>query len=171
MQIISNTAVLYSIPSAFYPDLDEATLDYIANMGPEDYLAANDGEVAESSATETKPDGPGHIDWREFDRFINLLDPKTDKFTYQVFDDDKRRKDDSLAEWRHGTLEAHMTWLEQKAEAGCGVFVMVNHGNGKGRNNAFVRSGRMTMTALLAIIHYSRISRWNRRRGNSNGTG
>ena len=64
---------------------------------------------------------------------LKLLDPDSTEFTFQVFDDDKSRYDTSLAEHRHGALDEHKAWLERKAEMGCGIFVMINEGNGQGR--------------------------------------
>ena len=73
------------------------------------------------------------IDFEAARGHLNLLDPDATKFTFQVFDDDKSRNDKSLAEHRHGTLDEHKAWLERKMERGCGIFVMVNEGDGQGR--------------------------------------
>ena len=64
--------------------------------------------------------------------FLNALDPKG-RFTFQTFDDDKERKDRSLAKIFHGTLSGHAEDLAALQQRGAGVFVMVNEGDGKGR--------------------------------------
>jgi len=81
--------------------------------------------------------------------FLTLLDEAEENFTFQTFDDDKKRikqrqeynksigkKDsDPLAKWLHGTLEQHWDELCSLNKKRAGVFVMFNAGNGKGRNN------------------------------------
>lgn len=64
--------------------------------------------------------------------FLNALDPKG-CFTFQIFDDDKERKDRSLAKIFHGSLSEHAEKLAVLQQRGAGAFVMVNEGDGKGR--------------------------------------
>lgn len=64
--------------------------------------------------------------------FLNALDPGG-RFTFQTFDDDKERKDRSLAKIFHGSLSEHAEELATLQQRGAGVFVMVNEGDGKGR--------------------------------------
>lgn len=61
--------------------------------------------------------------------FLNALDPGG-TFTFQTFDDDKKRKDRSLAQVFHGPLSMHAKALETLQQRGTGVFVMVNEGDG-----------------------------------------
>jgi len=81
--------------------------------------------------------------------FLTLLDETEEQFTFQTFDDDKKRikqrqehnksigaKDsDPLAKWLHGTLDQHWETLCDLNKKRAGIFVMFNAGNGKGRNN------------------------------------
>lgn len=69
----------------------------------------------------------------EAKRFLHALDPKAKSFTFQVFDDDKSRKDKHLAHIFHGGLDKHAASLEIYNGKGAGVFVTVNETNGKGR--------------------------------------
>jgi len=66
-------------------------------------------------------------------RFLDLLDPKATSWTFQTFDDNPTRKDQSLARVFHGTLEEHAKTLTMLQARGAGVFVTVNETDGKGR--------------------------------------
>lgn len=68
------------------------------------------------------------------DAFLNALDTEG-SFTFQTFDDNKERKDRSLAKIFHGPLVEHAESLASLQQRGAGVFVMVNEGDGKGRAN------------------------------------
>lgn len=61
--------------------------------------------------------------------FLNVLDP-SGIFTFQTFDDDKKRKNQSLARVFHGTLAQHQQVLAALQQQGAGIFVMVNRGDG-----------------------------------------
>jgi len=60
------------------------------------------------------------------ERFLKALDPNTDEFTFQIFDDLKSRKNPSLAKTLYGTLTEHANALTTANVRGCGVFVTVN---------------------------------------------
>ncbi|MBV5322761.1 MAG: hypothetical protein JZU60_02865 [Ilumatobacteraceae bacterium] len=62
-------------------------------------------------------------------RFLQLLDPEG-IFTFQVFDDDKVRKNMNLARVLHGSLSQHWDDLASFNLRGAGIFVMVNKGDG-----------------------------------------
>lgn len=64
---------------------------------------------------------------------LKLLDSNATEFTFQVFGDNKTEKDKAHPEYKHGTLDELRAWLERKMERGCGIFVMVNEGDGQGR--------------------------------------
>ncbi|MCP4996419.1 MAG: AAA family ATPase [Gammaproteobacteria bacterium] len=64
---------------------------------------------------------------------LNLLDWSADQFTFQTFDDNKKRKDRSLARVLNGTLEEHWSELCWYSERGAGVFITVNKTDLKGR--------------------------------------
>jgi hypothetical protein len=51
------------------------------------------------------------IDRDEALRFLRLLDPTTEQFTFQTFDDNHDRKDPKLAKVLHGTLDQHFNRL------------------------------------------------------------
>ena len=65
--------------------------------------------------------------------FLRILDPNTDQFTFQTFDDNSDRNDPKLARILHGSLEKHWDTLVKLNYAGAGIFVTVNETNLKGR--------------------------------------
>jgi hypothetical protein len=70
----------------------------------------------------------------EAERHLTALDPTTDRFTFQTFDDNQDRKDGSLAQVKHGTLASLWKWLVQMNNRGAGIFVCVNITDFKGRS-------------------------------------
>lgn len=62
-------------------------------------------------------------------RFLGLLDAKG-IFTFQTFDDHRKRKSGALVRVRHGTLDEHAPELVRLNAQGAGVFVMINCGDG-----------------------------------------
>ena len=72
-------------------------------------------------------------------------------FTFQILPEKKGTK--VIAAHRHGCLDEHADWLTAQNQAGAGVFVMVNEGDGKGRKQGqrhprsrrFRRPGRRTV--------------------------
>lgn len=66
-------------------------------------------------------------------RFLKLLDPQADQFTFQTFDDEKLSKDKSLTRIFHGTLDQHATTLSELNARGAGVFVTINETDLQGR--------------------------------------
>ncbi len=82
-------------------------------------------------------------DARSARAFIEALTGSADsEVTFQTFDDNNDRKLSSLARVLHGTLSAHWPELVRLNEAGAGVFVMVNAGDGKGRTEKNVQALR-----------------------------
>ena len=87
--------------------------------------------------------------WAE--EFLKALDPSTNRFTFQTFDDNKERKrqraetnklrkkegkkplPDPFAKIRHGTLAEHWNELVTLNAQGAGVYVTVNETDFKGR--------------------------------------
>ena len=65
--------------------------------------------------------------------FLKLLDPTTDIFTFQTFDDDENRKDKSLAHTIHGSFDALRDDLIEMNIDGCGIFVTINETDLKSR--------------------------------------
>ncbi|MGE0082448.1 MAG: AAA family ATPase [Thiohalomonadaceae bacterium] len=75
-------------------------------------------------------------DLLQADRFLQLLDEEAETFTFQTFDDDKKRKDKRLARVIHGSLDDCAAELMELNQAGAGIFVTVNATDGTGRKNA-----------------------------------
>lgn len=84
----------------------------------------------------TKPDR------NEAERFLKALDPSTDRFTFQTFDDNEERKErrketgekDPFAKIKHGSLAQHWYTLVKLNEQGAGIFITVNATDFKGRS-------------------------------------
>lgn len=65
----------------------------------------------------------------EANRFLGLLDRKTDQHTFQTFDDA------GGARVLHGSLDQHKDELTRLNRSGHGIFVTVNETNGRGRSS------------------------------------
>ncbi len=72
-------------------------------------------------------------DLDEARRFLKLLDPSTEEFTFSTFDDSEAKRPALIEGCLHGTLEQHVRKLIRNNKEGAGVFVMVNAGDGKRR--------------------------------------
>ena len=85
---------------------------------------------------EAKPAGGGAVepDRDDAERYLTALDPTTDRFTFQTFDDNRKRKDKSLARVLHGTLAALWNTLVKLNARGAGIYVCVNVTDFKGRS-------------------------------------
>jgi hypothetical protein len=81
-------------------------------------------------------------------RFLHILDPKADRFTFQLFDDYVDRKDKSLARVLHGTLDEHYATLVEYSRRGAGVFVTINETNLRGRTTADITHVRANFADL-----------------------
>lgn len=71
------------------------------------------------------------IDLDAAHRFLEILDPTTDRFTFQTFMDDKSSKDAMIL---HGTLGECADKLSRLSRAGHGVFVTINETDFMGRD-------------------------------------
>jgi len=69
----------------------------------------------------------------ETEKFLKLLEPKGDQFTFQTFDDNNERKSKSLVHVLHGTLDQHYEQLCRLNKAGAGIYITVNETDLKGR--------------------------------------
>jgi hypothetical protein len=80
-------------------------------------------------------------------RFLKLLDPTAEGFTFQTFDDskDKRR---SLARVFNGTLDEHWNKLCGLNAQGAGIFITVNATDGKGRTSENIKRVRALFVDL-----------------------
>ena len=81
---------------------------------------------------------------RETDEFLIALDPTTDRFTFQTFDDLKERRDPCLARIVDGALSRHASEFTRLNASGAGVFVSINCTDLKGR-------GARHITRLRAV--------------------
>lgn len=79
------------------------------------------------------------IDLAQAAEFLALLDESAGAWTFQTFDDDKRRKDKRLAQIINAPLEDAAEELSALSRRGAGVFVTVNETDGKGRKVANIR--------------------------------
>jgi hypothetical protein len=58
--------------------------------------------------------------------FLQCLDPTTNRFCFQTFDDNKDRKAQRLGRTLHGPLDQHWQTLVRLNDLGAGVFVAIN---------------------------------------------
>lgn len=75
---------------------------------------------------------PVDPDFAMAERFLKLLDPTTDAFTFLVFDDGKAKRRELVREL-HGTLREHFDELVRRNRAGAGIFFAVSVTDLKGR--------------------------------------
>lgn len=80
-----------------------------------------------------KPDTILAPDLAQAKAFLNKLDPRATSWTFQTFDDNPDRRDQSLARVYHGTMDEHAVSLANMQSKGAGVYVTVNETDGKGR--------------------------------------
>jgi AAA domain/Primase C terminal 1 (PriCT-1)/RepB DNA-primase from phage plasmid len=95
-------------------------------------------------------------------RFLNVLDDRTARFTFMVFDDNQSRKDKRLANIRHGTLDALYSELVDYSRRGAGVFVTINETNFRGRRKECIVKVRCYFADLdgAPIKNISRLGLW-----------
>lgn len=82
------------------------------------------------------------INLEEAKKFLSILDPDADSFTFQTFDDRKKNKRFNLARIIHGKLEDVAEELKSLNLEGAGVFVTVNETNGLGREETNIEAIR-----------------------------
>jgi hypothetical protein len=80
-------------------------------------------------------------------RFLSLLDPDAETFTFQTFDDSKLGRG-HLAKILHGTLDELAPQLTALQKGGAGVFVTVNETDGQGRKAENIRRVRSAFVDL-----------------------
>ena len=96
-----------------------------------------------TNAGSTQP-GPTALDLAEAKRFVHRLDPGTDKFVFQTFDDDKKRRAsqgniDPRAKTISGTLANKAKELVRRNGDGAGVYVTIAETGGNRRTGARIR--------------------------------
>ena len=77
-------------------------------------------------------------------QYLRVLDPTTDCFTFQTFDDVKERRDRRFARIFHGSLADQVSKLTSLNELGAGVFVCINATDLRGRGTNHVTRLRGT---------------------------
>jgi hypothetical protein len=93
------------------------------------------GENSEGSehSQDSRCNGQRQVQNRaEAERFLALIDPDTESFTFQLIDEQKRG-DTARARVLHGSLDQHWEKLVSLNAEGVGVFVVVNETNLQGR--------------------------------------
>lgn len=87
--------------------------------------------------------------WQQAREFVDRIAGRADPaMTFQVFDDKTERR--YLAAWKHGKLTDPEVrrWLQEKQNSGCGVYVVVNECDGKGRRRKNVVAARAVFIDL-----------------------
>ena len=133
--------------SPFAPEPDHPLLRFALRMTHETWCYEKDRPEDDNVIS-----FPLQPDKAEAERFLAVLDPNANAFTFQTFDDDKERlraraeenvqrklagkkplpKDD-FARIRNGTLDQHWNALCKLNAQRAGVFVTINATDGKGR--------------------------------------
>ncbi len=72
-------------------------------------------------------------DRTQAEAFLTALDEEAEQFCFQIIDDLKSRKDESLSRILNGTLDQHLDTLVDFNRRGAGIFVTVNRTDGNGR--------------------------------------
>jgi len=72
------------------------------------------------------------IDLAEAQRYLKILDPETDEFTFQTFDDSDEKRT-QLTRIFHGTFKQYASVLSRLNERGAGIFVTINKTDLRGR--------------------------------------
>lgn len=84
------------------------------------------------------------VDLEAARRYLRTLDPGTREFTFQTFDDLKTRKETTLAQTLHGTIDDLAPTLARLNRRGAGVYVTVNRTvNGSRRKEDIIEARAM----------------------------
>jgi len=73
-----------------------------------------------------------HPDQDEARRFLSLAFGDRGELCFQIFGENGAS---IPPQWKYGSFEALSPWLVEQNQAGAGIFVMINPGDGKGRKN------------------------------------
>jgi AAA domain/Primase C terminal 1 (PriCT-1)/RepB DNA-primase from phage plasmid len=95
-------------------------------------------------------------------RFLNVLDDRTARFTFMVFDDNQSTKDKHLVRILHGTLDELYAELVGYSRRGAGVFVTICETNFRGRTQECIVKVRCYFADLdgAPIENISRLGSW-----------
>jgi hypothetical protein len=80
--------------------------------------------------------------------FLAALDPSTNLFTFQTFDDDADRKSENAAYVFHGSLDQNWDDLAELNRLGAGVFVTINQTDLRGRARENIKRVRALFVDL-----------------------
>lgn len=83
-------------------------------------------------------------------RFLMMLDPEAESFTFQTFDDNQGRKAKRPVRTLHGAFDELMPKLTRLNQQGSGVFVVVQATDGQGRKAENITRIRAVMADLDA---------------------
>jgi putative DNA primase/helicase len=128
-------------------DYSNNALNATAFAGAEDGVSVTDlrarleGTGLELHAEKRDSKHAPPLDREAARRFLTIVDPTTDRFTFQTFDDvevigpdgKKKRRQPELAKTLHGALDEHWDELCRLNRLGAGIFVTVNATKLKGR--------------------------------------
>ena len=104
-------------------------------------LATGDPEAQHAAAVPPFTDATATPEPGVAEDFLTLLDDSAENFTFQTFDDAPAKRP-GLARVLHGTIEKLGPVLTSLNDAGAGIFVMVNVGDGRGRKTENVTGVR-----------------------------
>jgi len=120
--------------------------------------------VSTTAKAETQRDAAGED--TDAERFLQALDPDAFSFTFQTFDDNKKRREQSKkrnrpdphAHVRHGALSKHADELQWLNADRVGIYVTVNETDGRGRKEENVTRVRAVFIDLdtpgpLPVFH------------------
>jgi hypothetical protein len=98
---------------------------------------------------------------QETTQYLLALDPTTDCFTFQTFDDVKERRDRRLARIFHGSVADRASELTSMNERGAGVFVCINATDlrGRGTNHVIRLRGTWQMTIMAGKVRFLSLHR------------
>lgn len=91
------------------------------------------------------------INRREAEEFLRFLDSEAKEFTFQTFDDNRKRADPKLNRVLHGSLDERFDQLCDLNNRGASVCVMINAGDGDGRKTSNVSSVRAVFADLDGV--------------------
>ena len=88
------------------------------------------------------------INRKQAERFLRFLDQESDGHSFQTFDDNRERDDPALRHVFHGSFKKRFNELVRLNRKGAAVCVMINEGDGRGRQADNVISVRAVFLDL-----------------------
>src|ERR1700722_16289341 len=78
-------------------------------------------------------------DYKGAETFLNWLDEDKKHWTFQTFDDDRRRNDQALTKVFFGSFKQHREELARLNTRGAGIFLSINETKADGRKREHIR--------------------------------